>query len=616
MISSDWRRLRTRGRTAFLLTWLASAAYVAPFLNQGWVPHDEGTIAHTAERVLNGERPHVDYDEPYTGGLTELHAVAFRWLGVRLSSLRIVLFLFFLLFVASFFAIASRVLSALIASLVTFGAVVWSIPNYIASMPSWYNLFFATFCVLAVLKHLESGRRVWLVCAGLSAGLSVLVKIVGLYAVAGIFVFLVYREQVLSANRARGDTRPSFSFLALKSLAGSVTLAALVWLLRDRLTLTNVVHFLIPPAALVGAVLGWESRDGRGRLRWRVTGLLRLIAPFLLGVFVPLIVWLVPYLTSGHGKDLFRALVVHPFRQVAVARMDFPPPLTMQYGLPYAALLGLGAVWRWKRLRAWTIGLSSIAALLLLLAPSQDVYRAIWYSIRQLVVVVVLIGCGWLALARTELGAVRKQGLFLLLCVTAWVSLVQFPFAAPIYFCYVAPLAILAAGWLVAAEPRSPKPLHVVVLAFYVLFALLFNNYRSVFDLGHRVGTRVAQVPLPIDRAGLIVSRDDARVYANLVDGIRKRRIGRWIYAGPDAPEVYFLSDSSNPTRSLFDFQGDLYGDEVTLLHLIEDRGIAVVAINRAPDFSRQFSNELLAELAERFPNALKVGDFVLRWRQ
>jgi hypothetical protein len=30
--------------------------------------------------------------------------------------------------------------------------------------------------------------------------------------------------------------------------------------------------------------------------------------------------------------------------------------------------------------------------------------------------------------------------------MAAWASLVQFPFSAPIYFCYVAPLAVVAAA--------------------------------------------------------------------------------------------------------------------------------------------------------------------------
>ena len=69
-----------------LLVWAASAVYIYPFVDRGWVPHDEGLIGQSAERVLSGQLPHRDFDETYTGGLSYLHAVAFKLAGVRLIS--------------------------------------------------------------------------------------------------------------------------------------------------------------------------------------------------------------------------------------------------------------------------------------------------------------------------------------------------------------------------------------------------------------------------------------------------------------------------------------------------------------------------------------------------
>ena len=58
-------------------------------------PARRRTVALGAERFLSGEMPHRDYDEAYSGGLTLLHAIAFRIFGTNLVSLRLVLFLFF-----------------------------------------------------------------------------------------------------------------------------------------------------------------------------------------------------------------------------------------------------------------------------------------------------------------------------------------------------------------------------------------------------------------------------------------------------------------------------------------------------------------------------------------
>ena len=68
----------------FLLVWIFAAVYLGLNLNCGWVPHDEGILGQSAVRILHGELPHRDFEEPYTGGLGYLDAAAFRLFGVNL----------------------------------------------------------------------------------------------------------------------------------------------------------------------------------------------------------------------------------------------------------------------------------------------------------------------------------------------------------------------------------------------------------------------------------------------------------------------------------------------------------------------------------------------------
>jgi hypothetical protein len=58
-------------------------------LHEGWVPHDEGTLGQSAERVLHGETPHRDFDDPYAGGLAYIDAAIFKFFGINLFSLRL-----------------------------------------------------------------------------------------------------------------------------------------------------------------------------------------------------------------------------------------------------------------------------------------------------------------------------------------------------------------------------------------------------------------------------------------------------------------------------------------------------------------------------------------------
>src|SRR3954464_8499212 len=76
---------------------LISAAYAAFYLNRGWIPHDDGAFALSAQRVMRGELPHRDFQEIYTGGLAFLHAGAMRIFGDRLVVMRYPLFALFVL---------------------------------------------------------------------------------------------------------------------------------------------------------------------------------------------------------------------------------------------------------------------------------------------------------------------------------------------------------------------------------------------------------------------------------------------------------------------------------------------------------------------------------------
>ena len=64
-------------------------------------------------------------------------------------------------------------------------------------MPSWYNLFLATFGVVALLRFVDTERRRWLFVAGLMGGLSVLIKVIGLYFVGAAMLFVVFDVEVI-----------------------------------------------------------------------------------------------------------------------------------------------------------------------------------------------------------------------------------------------------------------------------------------------------------------------------------------------------------------------------------------------------------------------------------
>jgi hypothetical protein len=609
-VSPDRIAARSLQRRLAFGILILSAFYAVGFLDRGWIPHDEGTLGQSAERVVGGQLPHRDFDEPYTGGLTWLHAAAFRWGGIRLLTLRWVLFLFFLPFVAAVHAIASRLAPPLSAAGIALLAVAWSVPNYFASMPSWYNLFLATFGILCLFKHIESGRNRWLFAAGLCGGLSILVKIIGLYYVAGVLLFLLYREQVLSVGSRPADRRSSL-FLLFKVALCAMLVALVARLVGVQLELIDALHFVFPSLGVAAVLIWFEFREGAGAAGQRFRRLFRLVVPFAAGAALPVALYLLPYALTDSIPDIVRGVFVVPQRQISKAIVPFPPLSTLKFAIPYAVLLAFPRLVprRWER---WlTAALFGLLAFAIVAASSIPVYEAIWNSARSLDVVAVILGCWILVRRAPDLSEMRRQQLFVLLAVCALVGLVQFPFSAPVYFCYFAPLVALTLFALVFSDSRAPKLIHACILGFYLLFGMIrLNSKYAVIFWDYRPDTVLA-----LQRGGLRIEAAEANAYSALVHLIQETQAGRRLWAGPDCPEVYFLAARPNPTRFFFDFLGGLSGNNAALERMLEEKRITMVVLNRAPHFSAKPTAELYQSLAARFPHSRSIWKFIVLWR-
>jgi Dolichyl-phosphate-mannose-protein mannosyltransferase len=613
------RPSRSSWLVVLAVVWACSAAYLLQFVDHGWIPHDDGALAHSAERVLHGELPHRDFDEIYTGGLSQLYALAFRMFGVALTTIRRVVLVVALLFVPALYAIATRFVPPLVAGLLTLIAVAWSVPNYFAGVPSWYNLFFATFGTLALLRHVESGTRRWLVLAGICGGLSLLAKITGVYFVAAALLFLLYREHwlaVAAAERA-GSRAGSRMLVAIELGGGLIAAAGIVAATRARLQPMEVGHFLLPAAALLALVIWTEAAGGTGSIGARARGVAGLVGPFLAGVAVPVGLFLIPYVASGATSDLLRGLFVLPARRIEAASFPLPPPSTLLFALPYALVLLWSPTLPLAVELAITAATVAGLAVVLAMAGSRlDYYEPVWWAVRPLVPVVTVIGCLRLLRAppATPSDAAAAQRLFLVLAVASLVSVVQFPYAFPVYFFYAAPLVVVAVAAVVAARP-GPRILHFAVAGFALAFALLWLNTAYVRSFGLRYIADQQHYRLDLDRGGLTVWEDRKVEYERLVQLLRQHARTPWVYAAPDAPEVYFLSGLGNPTRTIFDVFDERDGRVERILQAIDAKGVTVVAIFQKPEFSPHLDPALADGLGKRFPRWTTVGRFQVGWR-
>ena len=214
-----------------------------------------------------------------------------------------------------------------------------------------------------------------------------------------------------------------------------------------------------------------------------------------------------------------------------------------------ATLVGLGAAgslvaaghapraWRW-----WW-GAAVLASLLVLGVVSGRGVAADFMLLTTRPWVPLL--AGWVGFRLTRPAALRdvrvEDGtVAVLVCMTALVSLVQFPHAADWYVFYFVPLAVLSAGALFTSAKSVGAPATAIA-------ALLYGGWLVMNSVNlQEQSTRRLDLP----RGELRVSQDDAEAYERLVFTIDSLAAGPVILALPDIPEVYFLAGPQEPYRS------------------------------------------------------------------
>ncbi|MBZ5654296.1 MAG: glycosyltransferase family 39 protein [Acidobacteriia bacterium] len=584
-----------------------AGTYTWVHIGRGWVPADDGTLSQSALRVMQGQLPHCDFGEIYTGGLSFIHALAFRVFGVNLMSLRICVFLFFLAWLPAVYYIALRFTSAIGAGAITLLAVAWSYPNYPAAMPSWYNLFSATFGAAALLRYLEVRTRRWLFVAGVCGGVSILIKVIGAYYIAGVLLFLAFLEQ--SESGEAENPKNNWPYRAFSVGALLLFLATLVRVLSTRLGMPELYEFVLPSVSVVGLiVLGERSvRAGTGQ---RFKTMLRLVIPFLCGLLSPVMVFLMPYARSGMvGKFFFGVTASATSRLVDLGVIRPVGIEGMMYVLPLVGVLAAAMYWDKFQGKAVGAALGLGAAVLVVRAVQVfEIVKGIWFSVAALTPFVVLLGAVVVWARRKPSAKVERQQVVLLISLAATCTLVQFPFAAPIYLSYAVPLTLLAMVAIVStAKKQSGTYALASVVGLYLAFGVVSLVPRYIYEITYVVGHMdTMQGP----RAGGL-KVEGAAFFDDMSRFLRAHSPNGLMFAGNDCPQLYFLSGLTNVAHD----DGGEPPEEI--LKAIRSDDLNLVVINDSPYFPGAVMRpEVKAEVARRFPHTTRFGIFQVFWKQ
>lgn len=586
-----------------------SSVYLATTLDQRWFPWDEGSLGEMAQRTLAGQLPHRDFADIYTGGLSFFDAGVFWVFGTDLLWLRVAMFPFFVLFVAAMYFVTVRLVRPWLAGLITFTVVVWTVPNYAAAMPSWYNLFFAVAGIASLVSWLETRSTRRLVLAGVFGGLSVDVKIVGLYYVAGVVFFLCWRAAL---HRGGGVEPASDRWASVRQIGmyglAAAGLAATLWTLAPLFNLPMFVAFVPAVGAASVALAAAVRLCARSE-----EPIVRPVLLFLAGVAVPVAVFLIPYVVTGSVWSVFSDVFGSSQARLKYAAFEPPSASALKSVLPFVVLPFAGWLGHRGRLVAAVLFIVSYVLVL----PSHDVTTYFVQPLREVMPVLAPAAAGAMILALrgrfSDMGTVEFLGLFLF--VMSFMSLVQFPFAAPIYFQYVLPLvALTAVAFIRLVSPRAAAAAVVVVVAY--LAAGLVHLQPGIQGAWARLGGTTGRAILDPQDGRIYIPAAEATKYRTVADLLRAHAFpGTATIAGPDTPEFYFLSGLKNLTPMIFDF---LTPDSVrtkTVIAAAKSRDVQVIVINGEPEFSPQYDPAVLNLLYGLFPRHELIDEFDVRWR-
>jgi hypothetical protein len=489
-------------------------------------------------------------------------------------------------------------------------AIAWSFPNYEAAMPSWYNLFFATFGAAALLHYLEVRTRRWLFIAGLCGGVSILIKVIGFYYIAGVLLFLTFLEQSANVNEKQAADKNSWGYRIFSAGALLTFLGTLIYVLHTRLAAGEFYHFLLPSLAVVAMVLLGERNAGAGTGE-RFAALLRLVIPFICGAVLPIIIFLIPYALAGSVGGFFSGVtssaIAHAI-DLAVARPA--SPLYIVAALPLVALLA--AAMYWKQFQGRVVG-AAVALLALVVvvrsALSAVVYSWVWASVAMLTPVVVVAGVAAIVALRSRVGVARiqRERLVLLIALAATCTLVQYPFPVPIYLCYALPLTVLALAAIVSTlQKQRGTCVLASLLGLYLAFGVVSMIPLHIAEYSHPFGHRDL---LRVPRGGLQI--EDEPFFAALTIFLQQHAPNGLMYAGNDCPELYFLTGLKNVTRN------DYGAPPQEVLKALRSTDVKVVVLFELPYFaSTQISPEVHAEVVNKFPHSTRFEVFQVFWRE
>jgi hypothetical protein len=309
------------------------------------------------------------------------------------------------------------------------------------------------------------------------------------------------------------------------------------------------------------------------------------------------------FLFGVSSSAISRAVDLGVIRPLGIEKIAFVVPL-----------LGvLAAAMYWDKFQGKAVGTAlglGAVAIIVRATESFDIVSGIWSSVAVLTPIVVLVGAVMVRVRRKSGGATKleRQQVVLLISLAATCSLVQFPFAAPIYLSYAVPLTLLALVAIVSTGKTQPGTYALAsVVGVYLVFGVVSLVPSYIYEITYKVGHMdTMQNP----RAGGL-KVEGAAFFDQLSLFLREHSPNGLMFAGNDCPQLYFLAGLKNVTPD----DGGASPEEILKAVRLDD--LNLVVINDSPYFpAAVMAPQVRQEVIARFPHSARFGIFQVFWKQ
>ena len=552
--------VRVRTVVALIAAAAINVALLWTFHNRYWYPVDEGIYATMAERILEGEIPHLDFQDFHPGYGEFLNAAAFRLFGVDLVSLRYLLIAgAFLQSVFVFGLIQRR--SLLLAFCAAVASVALGVVHFLNPTAHWYALY-GTGAVVYWMMRAPRDHWVRLAGAGVLVGAVTLFhQLIGVLVGTAVLV-IALRER---SGDAAGTDRLLARFLLLAPLAGLIT-----YLVRaPTVEVTGALLFASWPLVIL--------LQGLQHVRTANRDALRVVLSLGAGALVSAIPLVLYCAINGSWQQTFEESVL--------------------------AALSLGV--RDDQAQPWYAVLS-LAGLHLAVTPSTpgDVANGLFWMVLPLAATVNGL---FIMRSRTDRHTAHP-----LPTVSAFYAVSSLYMQNAIYLFFTVGLSLAAVLWWLASHGRPARAAAAMATATLATIAVAFHaaqpSTRSNNEMLRGTNVLSGEWSEPLKRATLRLDRVEQFPYGAIVDVIQSNAPeGASILAVPNNAELYFLSGRRNP----FPFYNTWIGirndrDLTAVLERLQAAPPAVVTFRPNDQYNSWASRAIMDHVRSRYD---RIGD-------